>query len=325
MSTDTDRLIELPPQGSWPKAMHIFEERSWWAIKAALAAGRPLLLRGEPGSGKSQLARAAAFKLKRAFISTVVHARTSSEDLQYNFDAVARLGEAQTLAARGKADQADQLLNPLRFLSPGPLWWVFDHGLAETQTEDCPGQHRKPLAPDGWDPIQGCVLLIDEIDKAEVDLPNGLLETLGNGAFTVPHLSEAVGINLQYAKPLIIITTNEERELPQAFLRRCMVLHLQPPQEPDKLIAWLIERGEAHFSKQCSLPVLRRAAEQLVEDRDQARNGGLPLPGQAEYLDLLRALVTIAAEEKAKEVEQRQLEILKQIQDFSLGKYEERA
>lgn len=319
LEIQADRLVRLPAVGTWPETVHVFDEDSQWAINAALAAKRPLLVRGEPGCGKSQLARAAAHCLKRAFISIVVNARSSCEDLQYHFDAVARLAEAQTLAASGQVERVQELLDPVKFISPGPLWWVFDHaGAAATQGR---AQYQPPIEPAGWQVDHGCVLLIDEIDKAEADLPNGLLETLGNGSFPVPFLKEPVGRKSQTA-PLVIITTNEERELPAAFTRRCLVLQLAPPQDESKLKDWLVARGAAHFAETCSERVRQTAAEQLLADRKRAHELGQPLPGQAEYLDLLRALVALDPElARAGELEQRQLAILERLAGFTLGKY----
>lgn len=92
---DPGKPIELPRTGSLPGEWHVFEPRTVNAINAALAARRPLLVRGDPGVGKSQLARAAAQQLGRAFISFVVDSRTESRDLLYHFDAVQRLADAQ--------------------------------------------------------------------------------------------------------------------------------------------------------------------------------------------------------------------------------------
>ena len=92
--------------------------------------------------------------------------------------------------------------------------------------------------------------------------------------------------------PLVIITTNEERVLPDAFIRRCFVLHLQLPLEDDELNRYLINRGKVHFQEKTSTTVLQTAAQCLVNDRKFARkNQWTPLPGQAEYLDLLRAVI----------------------------------
>ena len=226
----TEIPIPLEPQGSWPKSVHRFDTRSSNALNAALAAQRPLLVRGNPGTGKSQLARAAAQHLGRLFVTEVVHARAESQDLQYHFDAVGRLGEAQALGAacrtgeKGKVTIKD-CLEPKRFLAPGALWWVFNWETAWEQSEFTRFKHRRPEKPPGWEAAKGSVLLIDEIDKADADLPNGLLETLGNGGFMVPYFDDPVCMHQAATPPLVVITTNEERELPDAFLRRCLVLH----------------------------------------------------------------------------------------------------
>ena len=78
--------IRLPQAGAWPATYHVFDEQSVWALKAALASERPLLVRGEPGTGKSQLARAAALVLGRAFLHEVVHARSECHDLQFHYE-----------------------------------------------------------------------------------------------------------------------------------------------------------------------------------------------------------------------------------------------
>jgi MoxR-like ATPase len=308
--------IRLPQAGAWPESVHVFDEADTYAIRAALAAQRPLLVRGEPGTGKSQLARAAAHVLGRVFVSEVVHARTESQDLQWQFDAVGRLGEAQALGAAGLASDAERQarLDFTRFLSPGPLWWVLDWRSAEAQHAQGRRQMRQPVPPDGWGPTKGSVLLIDEIDKAEADLPNGLLETLGNGAFNVPYLDQAVGLAEDAPPPLVVITTNEERELPAAFVRRCLVHHLALPEDDEALIEWLVRRGGHHFGKRCTEPVRREAARQLVQDRREAVRQGLPRPGQAEYLDILRALSSMASDPK------EQTRLLGKIKDFALKK-----
>ena len=308
--------ITIPARGSWPPAIHVFDPKSIWAVNAALTAERPLLIRGEPGVGKSQLARAAAEQMGRAFISEVVHARSECQDLQYNYDAVGRLGEAQTLGSCARDGQdIRQALEQRRFLSPGVLWWTLDWQGAEAQAKDCCTGARRPEKPLGWSPQKGCVLLIDEIDKAEADLPNGLLETLGNGSFTVPFLDEAVKAGEGAPSPLVIITTNEERELPAAFLRRCLVLQMRLPEGKEELVDWLVGRGEVHFGSECGEKVRKEAASQLWEDREKALSQNRPAPGQAEYLDMLRALSRLENNEKG------QLAALEQISEFALKKY----
>lgn len=309
-----EKPFPLPKLGSWPQTMHVFAARDADALAAAEAANRPLLVRGEPGTGKSQLARAAAVARKRLFMSVVVNARTECQDLQWQFDAVGRLGEAQTLGQSSEPEMA-QRLEPGHFLTPGPLWWVFDWNSAQVQWNACDRPLEPvPSHPEQWEPSHGSVLLIDEIDKADTELPNGLLETLGNGDFTVPYGRDTVRQAADSPPPLVIITTNEERELPAAFLRRCLVLHLSLPDGPDELLDWLCERGKVHFGRQCSAAVRRRAAELLLEDRRAATDQGLPPPGQAEYLDLLRAVGSLAKGAK------QQMDLLKQLSEFVMKK-----
>jgi MoxR-like ATPase len=291
--------IPLPKLGSWPEAIHEFDDDQINALLAAEAAGRPLLLRGDPGTGKSQLARAAAVASGRLFLSVVVNARTECEDLQWKFDAVARLGEAQIMAAAPDSERLNRL-QPQRFLSPGPLWWALNWNSAEEQYKACSNRlEQLPERPDNWAPERGSVLLIDEIDKADTDLSNSLLETLGNGDFKLPFSGMSVRQSADVPSPLIVITTNEERELPAAFLRRCLVLPLDIPADSESTLSdFLCRRGEVHFPDRCSERVRRRAAELLWEDRQTAIVNGEPKPGQAEYLDLLRAICTLAEEDE---------------------------
>lgn len=300
-------------------ARHQFEERQLKAINAALSARRPLLVRGEPGIGKSQLARAAAKALGRVFVQHVVDARTESRDLLWHFDAVGRLAKAQIMGALqvGTAKQAlgvlDDELAVKKFLHPGALWWAFDWGNALAQAEAV--KEVPPPQPDGGEPSKGCVVLIDEIDKAEPDVPNGLLEALGSGQFTPQGLGEPVKV--QGPQPLVVITTNEERTLPDAFIRRCLVLHLDLPKESDKLVAKLIERGKAHFGELAEPALLKKAAELLALDRAEAeQRHWRPLPGQAEYLDLVRAVV-----DQSQGNRKRQKGLIEQVACFVLKKH----
>jgi Mg-chelatase subunit ChlI len=257
------------------------------ALTLALAANRPLLVRGEPGTGKTQLARAAAAHLGWALEAVTIHARFEPQDLQWRFDAVKRLADASSHTTT--AERLDE--RRAEYWEPGPLWKAYDwqnaceYGSCRPQ----PGQLAKQ--PEGF------VVLIDEIDKADADLPNALLEVLGQRSFSIPALGLKIG-GPGHPQPLVLITTNEERELPPAFQRRCIVLNLEAGSEGYE--AWLIGRGEAHFGvieqsdfQRAALiepDVLRLAARQLITDRAAAQQAGLPPPGAAEYLDLLQAV-----------------------------------
>ncbi len=336
-----DHVETLEAPGGQRPAYHCFEPDQLRAVNAALACARPLLVRGEPGIGKSQLARAAAKALGRAFITQVVDARTESRDLLWHFDAIGRLAEAQAIGAlqprleetagcdeKDRQAQIETALTALRdrlrvdrFLHPRALWWALNWESAAAQAAVVSSlAAEQPPQPDGGDRRRGCVVLIDEIDKAESDVPNGLLEALGAGCFTPQGHAEpvtAVG-----PPPLVVVTTNEERALPDAFIRRCLVLHLALPREPEALVARLIERGRTHFGDIDGRPqvlpaVLATAANLLAEDRAEAlRRQWRPLPGQAEYLDLVRAVVVQARGDL-----ERQAALIGQVADFVLKKH----
>ncbi len=302
--------IQLPVVGALPPEAHVFEQPSVDAINTALAARRPLLVRGEPGVGKSQLARAAAHELGRAFLSFIVDSRTESRDLLWHFDAVQRLADAQICGQTSQSfEDAQRQLSEEKYVRPGPVWWAFDwEGAAQRAANTRVASHK----PEDWHASRGCVLLIDEIDKGESDVPNGLLEALGSHEITVP-CGDAVVV--RNAPPLVVITTNAERILPDAFLRRCLVLSLALPSDRKELIEKLVARGQAHFQT-ADDEVLRVTAELLVNDREQAQAAHVtPLPGQAEYLDLVRAVT----EMKPNSTED-QIAVLDRIKDFVFKK-----
>lgn len=308
--------------------VHLLSDEEEWAIEGALAANRPLLVRGEPGIGKTQLAWAAAEYLRRPLRTLTVDAHTESREVMWTFDAVKRLAEAQVISniyrkpddpddpdAIGKVRSAIDVKN---FVRPGPLWWAFDWGSARRLLED--RKEPVPKPPDNWEDTKGVVVLIDEIDKGESDLPNGLLEAFGMSQFTPQGWDEP--ITLKQGPPLVIITSNEETALPDAFVRRCFVMNLELPdvRKPEQRPAfkeYLIERGANHFPEaQQELPqLLQEAAELLLKDRLHALQNRLtPLPGQAEYLDLLRAVMTLRKRGKDPH------EVLNRLQKFAFGK-----
>jgi len=315
--------LPLPGRGSRPDQVHVFETDMIDALDTALAAQRPLLVRGEPGIGKSQLARAAARQLGRMFVPHVVDARTESSDLLWHYDAVSRLADAQLAGALGERGKRRRKYLAVRhYLYPGPLWWAFDWYDAVAQST-CVGIGAPPqdqaLSPEHRpEPQHGCVVLIDEIDKAESDVPNGLLEALGNGEFRALGRADPIVARADVPPPLVVITTNNERTLPDAFIRRCLVLRLDlPDNTSDELIRFLVGRGERHFPN-ASSALLHAAAEQLSKDRRAAReNRLLPLPGQAEYLDLLRAVSTLEPDPE------RQIERMRRLARFAFSKHEQ--
>lgn len=306
--------ITLPERGGMPASVHVIDADSIDAVNAALVTGRPLLVRGEPGTGKSQLARAVAEALGRAFVPCSVDSRTETRDLLWSVDAVARLAEAQVMGAlRIGEEEAKMRIALIHFVQPGPLWWGFDWPSAARQAALT--RMSAPVTPEGWDAEHGgVVVLVDEIDKADPSVPNGLLDALGHGRFDVAGGTPVV--MARERRPLVVITTNEERALPDAFLRRCLVLHLALPVEREALIEALVSRGGAHFEA-CSVAVLRAAAELLAEDRKTMRDRDLSPPGLAEYIDLLHAVT----EQCKSKTEGEQLELLRRIAKFALRKH----
>ena len=274
-----------PGQDGAPPLCHDWSPREVDALQVALVTRRPLLLRGEPGSGKTQLSRAAAHELGWALHTMTVRPRMEPEDVLYRFDAVERLAWAQD------KDRQNQM-HSNRFYEPGPLWWALDW----TSARKAQLSRSNRDEPEGAPPV-GHVVLIDEIDKADTDLPNSLLEVFGERKLSLPCAPHTLSYRTHDAlPPLILLTTNEDRELPAPFLRRCVVLSLEVQADD---AAWLVKhRAKAHFGTSGqddvlpSLPeaAMLAAAVLMVEERQQFRAAGLTPPGVAEYLDLLHAL-----------------------------------
>ena len=303
--------IELPAFGVHPSTRHVLDRAAALAINAAIATERPLLVRGEPGTGKSQLARAAAVRLGRDFLLHSVDARTETRDLLYTVDAVSRLALAQLAGARGVVrSKAIDDLAVMNFVHPGALWWAYDR---KTAHEQAVVASAPKLLTDGVEG-RGVVLLIDEIDKADPSVPNGLLDTFGNGRFSVEGRRDVVAGS---PRPLVLITTNEERALPDAFVRRCLVLHIELPKLPEKrdaFIAALVLRGSANVPS-ASDTVLNTAAGLIADERIELTKHAVCLPGVAEYVDLLRAVTSLADGEAA------QIALLREIKALATRKH----
>lgn len=278
----------------------------------ALATQRPLLVKGEPGLGKSYLALAAAALLERDFIAEVINSNTEGQDLLWKDDPLQRLNDVQS-----KQKTGDEL-HPKHYINPSILWWAFDWERANTQYQQLHHKVYKPACSDDAKRKNGLVLLIDEIDKADPSLPNSLLEVLGNNGFSVPFCDDE-HIGQTGEAPLVIITTNNERELPPAFVRRCLVLNLTV--DEDNLADWLKQRVRTHISaQQCPDAILLEAAQQLEKDRKQASRHGMIKAGLAEYIDLITALVKLTENVALKKREQAQRDLLDNIAEFSLRK-----
>ena len=170
------------------------------AVNAAVTLGRPLLIKGEPGTGKTILAEEVAGALGRKLISWHVKSTTKAQQGLYEYDAVSRLRDSQL----GDAKVQD-IGN---YIVKGKLWEAFDADIAP-------------------------VLLIDEIDKADIEFPNDLLQELDRMEFFVYETGETIRAR---RRPIVIITSNNEKELPDAFLRRCFFHYIRFP-DPDTMQA----------------------------------------------------------------------------------------
>jgi MoxR-like ATPase len=285
--------VDLPPSDDFEPSRHSWSKEERDALALAYAARRPLLVRGEPGSGKSQLARAAALEMQAsAPLVQVIHPRFEPRDLLYRYDTIRRLADANAGAIGEEA----------RYVKPGVLWRAWAR------------------AAQG-EPV---VVLLDEIDKGDADVPNSLLEVLGQRSFRVEEVPDMPTPSLpEGAMPLVVVTTNEERELPAAFVRRCVVLNLNPPDDDAGLLAWLRRRVDAHAKIVDALApaVIERALRQVLADRRESVRQGYPKVGLAEALDLLTALAQITAGCAEDQCEAMQSAWLDRISAYALVKH----
>ncbi|HAO80528.1 MAG TPA: hypothetical protein DCQ92_16475 [Verrucomicrobia subdivision 3 bacterium] len=279
------------------------------AVRVALAVGRPLLLLGPSGCGKSSLAFNLSRLMRRRYYEFVVQARTQAQELFYRFDAIRRLGEAQASAA-SKTTDAINWRSCYPFIEPGHLWWVFNPAAAYRRgaSAEEAAMFKSPVNPVRWNPGLSpepvhpeppasqndapAVLLIDEIDKAEPDFPNNLLVPLGSQEFTIEETGDVISFNStdnNFAPaPLIIITSNQERDLPNAFIRRCIVLEIKPPTTDE-----LVELAKSAFCQtdHTAHDRFTSIANKMITTRPDS-----PL-STAEFLDVVRAITSLKVED----------------------------
>lgn len=172
---------------------YIATEELMIAVNAAIQLQKPLLIKGEPGTGKTMLAYAVAEALNKKLLTWHIKSTTTATQGLYEYDAVSRLRDSQL-----GNEKVHDIAN---YIKPGQLWNAF---VAEEQ----------------------CVLLIDEIDKADIEFPNDLLQELDRMEFYCYELQKTITAK---HRPIIIITSNNEKELPDAFLRRCFFHFIRFP------------------------------------------------------------------------------------------------
>ena len=217
------------------------------AVNAAVTLQRPLLVKGEPGTGKTELARQVAASLGLPLIEWHVKSTTKAQQGLYEYDAVSRLRDSQL---------GDKRVNDVgNYIRKGKLWQAFQ---AEGRV----------------------VLLIDEIDKADIEFPNDLLQELDRMEFHVYETGETIRA---LARPVVIITSNNEKELPDAFLRRCFFHYIRFP-DPETLAAIV----RVHFPG-IKDQLLTAALTRFFEIREVP--GLKKKPSTSEVLDWLRLLL----------------------------------
>lgn len=252
----------------------ITDERIRFALEVALATGRPLLVAGDPGTGKSSLARAVAETLDWRYLEVTVTSRTQAQDLLWEVDHLKRLKDAQL----GTADASDRVDNEENYVSPGALWWAF-------QPETAAALKSRPADPSVGKPGQPAVVLLDELDKADPEVPDNLLGPLGFLHFRCGYVDGGVVEANGAMVPLVIATSNGERDLSPAFLRRCVKLRLLTP-SPDVLEQ--IAKGH--------LGTDERSAKAVSITRRKLLDAGLVLP-TAVFIDAARAARDLGLDE----------------------------
>ena len=217
------------------------------AVNAAIALERPLLVKGEPGTGKTELALQVAKALNLPILEWNIKSTTKAQQGLYEYDAVSRLRDSQL--------GEERVHDVKNYIKKGKLWQAFDAD-------------------------ERIVLLIDEIDKADIEFPNDLLQELDKMEFHVYETGETVKAKV---RPIVIITSNNEKELPDAFLRRCFFHYIRFP-EADVLKQIV----DVHF------PGIKPAlvAEALTQFYDIRETPGLKKkPSTSEVLDWLKLLL----------------------------------
>jgi MoxR-like ATPase len=251
------------------------------AVNAAITLERPLLVKGEPGTGKSVLAEEIAKSLNAPLLTWHIKSTTKAQQGLYEYDAVSRLRDSQL---------GDPRVSDIRhYIKRGKLWEAF-------QSEARP------------------VLLIDEIDKADIEFPNDLLLELDRMEFHVYETGETVRAA---RRPIVIITSNNEKELPDAFLRRCFFHYIRFP-DPDTMARIV----EVHYPG-----IKRRLVEEALKVFFEVRDvpGLKKKPSTSELLDWLKLLLSEdIGPEQLRERDTRKLipplhgALLKNEQDVSL-------
>jgi len=251
------------------------------AVNAAVTLERPILIKGEPGTGKTQLAFEIAGALDRPLYEWHIKSTTKAQQGLYDYDAVARLRDSQL-----GDDRVHDIAN---YIVPGKVWEAFESDV-------------RP------------VLLIDEIDKADIEFPNDLLQELDRMEFYVYETKKLIKAK---HRPIIVITSNNEKELPDAFLRRCFFHYIKFPDQ--KTMEKIIEVHYPGLKK----ALLKEALAAFYKIRDVP--GLKKKPSTSELLDWIKLLLAedippeaLRAEDRRKAIPPMYGALLKNEQDVHL-------
>jgi MoxR-like ATPase len=251
------------------------------AVNAAVTLQRPILIKGEPGTGKTQLAQEVATSLDRPLFEWHIKSTTKAQQGLYEYDAVARLRDSQL-----GDDRVHDIAN---YIVRGKVWEAFSSDVQP-------------------------VLLIDEIDKADIEFPNDLLQELDRMEFFVYETQELVKA---VHRPIIVITSNNEKELPDAFLRRCFFHYIRFPDKDT-----MAQIVDVHFPK-LKKTLLNEALNAFYKVREVP--GLKKKPSTSELLDWIRLLLAedippeaLRAEDSRKAIPPLYGALLKNEQDVHL-------
>jgi MoxR-like ATPase len=256
------------------------------SVNLAIALKRPLLLEGEPGCGKTMLADAIVYEFSHQYKDRLqdkkewwpyyiwnVKSTERAQNGLYTFDGVARLRDAQLASVMNHLSAAE--IDEIKARFQDKTKYRKFGALGQALTEEM---------PEGVRPI----LLIDEIDKADPDFANDLLLELDRNRFDIPETGESPSQECSDCQPIVIITSNRERPLPEAFLRRCLYYHVGFPS--DELLTTIIT---SHFTgTEQHSELIGNTIEKIKEIREiLSGQPGSKLPGTSEVIDLLKTLL----------------------------------
>jgi MoxR-like ATPase len=218
------------------------------AVNAAITLEKPLLIKGEPGTGKTQLAEELAKSLNCKLYQWHIKSTTKAQQGLYEYDAVSRLRDSQL---------GDERVHDIsNYIVKGKLWQAFE-------------EEQRPI------------LLIDEIDKADIEFPNDLLQELDKMEFFVYETQQVIKAK---QRPIIIITSNNEKELPDAFLRRCFFHYIKFPTKVE-----MVKIIDVHHPN-VKQDLLKQTLEVFFDLRDV--NGIKKKPSTSELIDWLKLLIS---------------------------------